>query len=44
MKRAQVYCADISVIPDDDERELVIGPPDDRARAASAKRPRTAGK
>ena len=35
--------ADISVVPDEDERELVMGPPDDAARAARARRLRMAG-
>jgi len=35
--------ADISVVPDDDERELLIGPPDDTAHAARSRRVRAAG-
>lgn len=42
--RRKVRCADISVVPEDDERELLIGPPDDAARAARARRGRTEGK
>ena len=32
-------CADISVVPDEDECEILIGPPDDK-RARGAARPR----
>ena len=35
--------ADISVVPDEDEREVILGPPDDGARAARTRRRRTRG-
>ena len=38
--RRKVPCADISIVADDDERELLIGPPDDAARVARGKRER----
>jgi hypothetical protein len=39
MRRRGRPFADISVIPDEDEREILIGPPDDKG-ARGAMRPR----